>query len=116
MCYPPSMTSKSSVASRHTSSKSISREDCPITGVAELLSDTWTMLIMRALTEGPKRFGELETWLDGISSRTLTLKLETLKKRGLISKSAGGVYESTEKGKGLRIIEKAMVEYSKKYL
>lgn len=93
-----------------------SREDCPTTRVAELLSDTWTMLIMRSLTESPKRFCELEKWLDGISSRTLTLKLEALKKKGLIARSPAGVYESTEKGKGLRIIEKAMVEYSKKYL
>jgi DNA-binding HxlR family transcriptional regulator len=95
---------------------STSRSDCPTTKVAEILSDTWTMLIMRALTEGPKRFGELEKWLDGISTRTLTLKLETLKKRGLIAKSREGIYESTEKGKGLRIIEKAMIEYSKKFL
>ncbi len=92
------------------------KQACPITRVAELLSDTWTMLIMRALTEGPKRFSELEKWLDGISSRTLTLKLETLKKRELIKKSPEGIYESTEKGKGLRIIEKAMIEYGKKYL
>lgn len=95
---------------------STSRSDCPTTRVAELLSDTWTMLIMRALTEGPKRFSELEKWLDGISSRTLTLKLDTLKKRGLISKSGEGMYQATEKGAGLRIIEKAMIEYGKKYL
>lgn len=95
---------------------STSRSDCPTTRVAEILSDTWTMLIMRSLTEGPKRFSELEKWLDGISSRTLTLKLETLKKRGLISRSAAGVYSATDKGKGLRIIEKAMIEYANQYL
>lgn len=110
------MNARSSTTNRKTSAKSVSREDCPITGVAELLSDTWTMLIMRALTEGPKRFGELEKWLDGISSRTLTLKLEMLKRRGLVAKSADGMYGSTTKGKGLRIIEKAMIEYSEKYL
>ena len=110
------MKAAASPKARNINECSESREDCPITGVAELLSDTWTMLIMRALTEGPKRFGELEKWLHGISSRTLTLKLEALKKKGLIAKSKEGVYESTEKGKGLRIIEKAMVEYSKKYL
>ncbi len=96
--------------------QSESREDCPITGVAEILSDTWTMLIMRSLTEGPKRFGELEKWLDGISSRTLALKLEILKKRDLIEKSDEGLYQTTEKGKGLKIIEKAMIEYAQKYL
>lgn len=103
-------------ASKKAGECSRSRGDCPTTRVAEILSDTWTMLIMRSLTEGPKRFSELEKWLDGISSRTLTLKLETLKQRGLISRSADGVYQATEKGKGLRIIEKAMIEYGKKYL
>lgn len=98
------------------SAQSHTRGDCPITGVAEILSDTWTMLVMRALTEGPKRFSELEKWLDGISSRTLTLKLDALKKRGLITRSKDGVYASTEKGKGLKIIENAMIAYAKKYL
>jgi DNA-binding HxlR family transcriptional regulator len=90
--------------------------DCPITKVAELLSDTWTMLIMRALTEGPKRFSELERWLDGISSRTLALKLRTLQKEGMLTKSPAGVYSVTKKGKGIRIIEAAMIRYSRQYL
>ena len=89
---------------------------CPLTQTAELLSDTWTMLIMRALTEGPKRFCDLERWLDGISTRTLTLKLEKLKKEGMLVKSQEGVYAATEKGKGIRIIEAAMIKYSKLYL
>ena len=92
------------------------KASCPITQTAELLSDTWTMLIMRALTEGPKRFVELERWLDGISTRTLTLKLEKLKKEGMLQKSKDGVYTATEKGKGIRIIEQAMIRYSQKYL
>lgn len=89
---------------------------CPITKVAELLSDTWTMLIMRALTEGPKRFGELEKWLNKISSRTLTLKLAKLIEVGLITKSEEGIYTTTEKGAGLKIIERAMIKYNKLYL
>lgn len=89
---------------------------CPIREVAELLSDTWTMLIMRALTEGPKRFCELESWLQNISTRTLTLKLQSLIEKELVEKRADGVYEATEKGKGLKIIEKAMVKYSEQYL
>lgn len=93
-----------------------SRKTCPITATAELLSDTWTILIMRALTESPKRFTELEQWLEGISSRTLTLKLEKLKKQGMIAKSRQGMYTATEKGTGLKIIERAMIRYSEKYL
>ncbi len=89
---------------------------CPIREVAELLSDTWTMLIMRALTEGDKRFCELEAWLGTISTRTLTLKLQSLIQKGLVQKRDDGVYQATEKGKGLKIIEKAMVKYSEEYL
>jgi DNA-binding HxlR family transcriptional regulator len=96
----------------HDSTKKI----CPITQVATLLSDTWTMLIMRALTEGPKRFCELEAWLGHISTRTLTLKLKKLIVEGLVEKTAEGIYKPTKKGSGLKIIERAMVEYAKKYL
>ncbi|MBP9669234.1 MAG: helix-turn-helix transcriptional regulator [Candidatus Pacebacteria bacterium] len=92
------------------------KESCPITKVAELLSDTWTMLIMRALTEGPKRFSELEVWLGDISSRTLTLKLTKLQEQGLVEKTEEGTYRATKKGKGLKMIEKAMVKYSEEYL
>lgn len=92
------------------------KQACPITRVAELLSDTWTMLIMRALTEGPKRFCELEEWLGNISTRTLTLKLKRLTTLGLVAKQADGSYVATKKGAGLKIIERAMVTYSQKYL
>lgn len=89
---------------------------CPITATAELLSDTWTMLIMRALTEEPKRFSELERWLVDISTRTLTLKLKKLLAEGLIMKSVDGVYRPTKKGAGLKMIERAMAQYGAKYL
>lgn len=94
----------------------MSHAECPITKVAKLLSDTWTMLILRSLTEGPKRFCEMEKWLDGISTRTLTLKLKRLMDEELVEKNVNGYYQVTEKGAGLKIIEKAMVKYSKLYL
>lgn len=97
-------------------SASQSKEFCPLTQTAELLSDTWTILIMRALTEQPKRFTELERWLEHISSRTLTLKLQKLQELGLVSKDLEGIYAATKKGKGLKIIENAMISYAKKYL
>ncbi len=96
--------------------KKSTKQTCPVTKTAELLSDTWTMLIMRALTEGPKRFSELERWLEDISTRTLALKLAKLKSEGLVARSKDGVYTATRKGDGLKIIEKAMIAYGKRYL
>lgn len=94
----------------------MSQVECPITKVAKLLSDTWTMLILRSLTQGPKRFCEMEKWLDGISTRTLTLKLSRLIDEGLVEKNPDGYYQVTDKGAGLKIIEKAMIKYSELYL
>ncbi len=90
--------------------------ECPITKVAQLLSDTWTMLIMHFLLDGPKRFCDLEQSLNGISTRTLTLKLKKLIGDGMIEKPATGLYTITNKGKGLRLVENAMAKYQKQYL
>jgi DNA-binding HxlR family transcriptional regulator len=89
---------------------------CPITKTATLLSDTWTMLIVRSLLDEPKRFCELERDLEGISTRTLTLKLKKLEADRIIKKKGVGLYEPTEKGKGLRMVESAMKRYGEKYL
>jgi DNA-binding HxlR family transcriptional regulator len=96
--------------------KTTDKKHCPLTATAELLSDTWTMLIMRALTESPKRFSELKDWLGEISTRTLTLKLKRLQAEGLIIKTDTLVYTATKKGLGLKIIERAMIKYSERYL
>jgi len=89
---------------------------CPITKTAQLLSDPWTMLIMRDCIGGPCRFCELERSLKGISTRTLTLKLKKLEQEKMIKKLTDGSYKATEKGLGLRTIESAMRKYGEKYL
>ncbi len=89
--------------------------DCPVQKTAGLLSDTWTMLIIRDLLRGPRRFCELERSLEGISTRTLALKLRALQKERLLKKTGGG-YVATRRGKGLRAVESAMRRYGEKYL
>lgn len=93
------------------------RESCDaIEKAALLLSDTWTMLIMHNLQGEEKRFCELERDLEGISTRTLTLKLKRLEEEKMVKKSKEGAYQATEKGKGLRAVETAMRKYGEKYL
>ncbi len=88
---------------------------CPVARVASLLSDAWTMLIIRDLMEGPMRFGELHESLDGISTRTLTQKLEKLSACGIIQKNRT-VYSITSKGKKLDAVIGEMRRFGKKYL
>lgn len=89
---------------------------CPLEKTAQVLSDTWTMLIMHELIAGSKRFCEIERALDGISTRTLTNKLKKLEEEKMVKKDTEGHYHATEKGKGLRVIETAMRKYGEKYL
>lgn len=71
---------------------------CPIQKITEILSDAWTILIVRDILESPKRFCELERSLTGISTRTLTLKLQRLVEEDLLS-HADHLYTITKKGK-----------------
>ncbi len=64
---------------------------CPVTLVADLLSDRWTMLIVSNLLNNREmRFCEMERALSGISTRTLTLKLKHLEDHLIIEKGENG--------------------------
>ena len=88
---------------------------CPIGKTAELLSDVWTILIIRELMLSKKRFCELEKILSGISTRTLTLKLTKLIVEDLVEKKDAS-YSLTKNGQKLNDVFEAMAIYGKKYM
>lgn len=81
--------------------------NCPIQKLTEILSDGWTILIIRDLLATPMRFCELEKSLVGISTRTLTLKLTKLIEEGVAAHHEH-LYSLTAKGKNLKPIIHAM--------
>lgn len=87
--------------------KGNSHTNCSVAKTATLLSDTWTMLIIRDLLKQKMRFCEIETSLTGISTRTLTLKLKRLEEEGIVIK-ADLYYLLTPRGKQLKKIINAM--------
>lgn len=94
---------------------------CPVARVADLFGDSCSLLIMRDLIEKPRRFGELEDSLGGMSPRTLTKNLRRLEKDGLIArrrfrKPLRYHYELTKKGTAFQDVVEAMRRYGKKYL
>ena len=93
--------------------KNVEHTDCPIAKTATLLSDVWTMLIVRDLLRAPKRFNELHQSLEGISTRTLTNKLKRLEELELISKDDVR-YSLTEMGKKMKSVIEEMEKYGKK--
>ncbi len=88
---------------------------CPVAKVASIFSDSWTILIIRDLLSSPMRFSELERSLDGVSSRTLSLKLRRLVIEGIISKD-DLYYSVTSFGKKLGKVIDAMAKCGKAYI
>jgi DNA-binding HxlR family transcriptional regulator len=94
---------------------------CPVGKVAALVGDQHSLLIVRDLLEGPKRFGELESSVES-SSRTLAKKLKLLEHEEIVTrKESRGTpacvrYELTKKGAAFQQVVEAMRVYGKKYL
>jgi DNA-binding HxlR family transcriptional regulator len=62
--------------------------DCrAISEVLSRVGDKWTVLVVSALGDGPKRFNELRRALGSISQRMLTLTLRALERDGLVSRT-----------------------------
>lgn len=57
---------------------------CPVGVTLLLLSNKWTILILRDLLSGTKRFGELKKSLSGVSQKVLTANLRSLEEKGII--------------------------------
>jgi DNA-binding HxlR family transcriptional regulator len=92
-----------------------------IASAMDIIGNKWTALILRDLTTGPKRFGELEKSLAGISPRTLSQRMDVLEEHGIITKQSYAEvpprceYTLTEKGEDLMPILKQMAVWGEKY-
>jgi DNA-binding HxlR family transcriptional regulator len=58
---------------------------CPIHELIEVLAQPWVLQILYALsTQGPARFSQLKSKIDGISARLLTERLRLLERHGFV--------------------------------
>jgi DNA-binding HxlR family transcriptional regulator len=79
----------------------------PLSAALEAVGDRWTLLVIEALLDGPRRFGELEEQLDGIASNVLAARLKRLEEQGLAvaepysERPPRYVYELTDAGRAL---------------
>src|ERR1700731_1198409 len=63
-------------------------EDCrAVSEVLARVGDKWTVLVVTALGDGPKRFNELRRAVGSISQRMLTLTLRGLERDGLVTRT-----------------------------
>src|SRR4051812_29675196 len=57
---------------------------CPSRQALDRLADKWSVLLIGALSSGPRRFGQLRDEIDGISEKMLTQTLPSLERDGLV--------------------------------
>lgn len=65
-----------------------SREQCPVETAVRALDGKWTMLIVRELLAGPRRYGELAEALPHVSPKTLVERLRYLQGQGVLVRTA----------------------------
>lgn len=73
---------------------------CSLARALDLLGERWTLLLVRELLLGPRRFRDLAEALDGIGPNLLSTRLRRLGSEGVIRR-AGREYELTRRGRGL---------------
>jgi DNA-binding HxlR family transcriptional regulator len=99
-----------------------SQDTCPVCATAEVVCGKWTLLVIRDLAEGRSRFCELERSLQGISPRTLSLRLRALEEEGIVVRQTFPEvpprveYALTEKGMALVPLIEDMRTYGLNWL
>ena len=102
--------------------KAIHDGSCSVAACAEIIGAKWTALLVHDLSEGPRRFSELEHSCAGISPRTLSERLRALENDGIVHRQSYPEspprveYGLTDKGEALLPIIDAMREFGHAWL
>jgi DNA-binding HxlR family transcriptional regulator len=62
-------------------------QNCPIARGLDVLGERWTLLILRELVGGPRRYGDLRAELPGIATNLLAERLKELQDAGLVDRA-----------------------------
>lgn len=105
-----------------TQSNQIDDMICPVAQTARIISGKWTLLIIRDLASGARRFNQLERSLQGISPKTLSERLRALEEEGIVDRQTFAEapprveYSLTEKGRDLELVIESMRTFGLQWL
>jgi DNA-binding HxlR family transcriptional regulator len=93
---------------------------CPAARTLGAIGDRWSLLIVRDLLAGPRRFSDLQRLLTNVTAKWLTIRLRQLEGEGIVSRDeqAGRRevwYALTEKGRDLAPVLEALIAWGLKY-
>jgi DNA-binding HxlR family transcriptional regulator len=99
-----------------------SRSPCAVACTLDLVGDKWSLLVVRDLLQRDATYGELQNSREGIPTNILADRLKRLEEAGLIARSpyqehpVRYLYGLTEKGKSLRDVLRAIVQWGQKHI
>lgn len=92
-------------------------QHCAVATALDAIGDRWTLLVVRELLSGPKRYTDLQDGLPGISTDVLAARLRDLEAAGLLERrvlpppAASKVYELTPDGAALEPVLVALARW-----
>ncbi|MGF1661867.1 MAG: winged helix-turn-helix transcriptional regulator [Kineosporiaceae bacterium] len=95
---------------------------CAVARTLEVVGERWTLLVVRELLTGPKRYADLRSGLPGIATNMLADRLRSLQAAGVVTRralpapAASVVYELTERGRELKPVLQAMAAWGRPLL
>jgi DNA-binding HxlR family transcriptional regulator len=95
---------------------------CPVARSLAFLGERWTLLIIRDLLRGPKKFQELGESLSGVAPGVLSRRLKDLEAYGIVQRNVyvdhppRAEYTLTEKGLDLRPIVSSLAVWGARYM
>lgn len=96
------------------------RQNCALALASDLVGERWSLLMIRDLLTGPKRYNELSQSLQGMGTNLLASRLKQLEAAGIVGKTdvnAGGhAYALTEMGRALEPAVLALARWGLTYL
>jgi DNA-binding HxlR family transcriptional regulator len=94
---------------------------CPIASALRVVGDRWTLLIVRDLLRGKRRFNELRQSVDGINPGILSTRLKLLEREDIVRREIysdhppRAEYHLTRKGHELGLIVGALANWGEQY-
>ena len=89
---------------------------CAVAAALDAVGDRWTLLVVRELLAGPRRYGELVQGLPGVATNLLAERLRRLEAAGLVAQDPGPdgrarVYRLTDRGAELDAVVAALARF-----
>ena len=98
------------------------RSKCPVTCTLDIVGDKWTLIVVRDLFLGKRRYGEFAESPEGIPTNILAERLKRLQEHGIVQRRAYQdhpqrfEYTLSPKGRDLAPLVMALVRWGEKHI